>query len=511
LGELHWKSCIRFIPDIEKFGIEVLGSVNYSRGVLKSRVRETLVCGVLCDNECSAPFLGRGYDDDGVWKDGLALAKLDQCMRSTDFTYDMLVRAADCYLSRCPLTVGLGVMSEHDVINGVDGCRFIDAMRMDTSVGLPFKGPKLRFFRGEAGKRKLGLELALMVDRMEECYLRGESFNIVFDETLKDEVVSKKKRRQGKARAFYVAQAAFIYLQKKYFGTIVKFMQENGLNFEMAIGVDTKSSEWRVFYDFITAFKKFMANDFKKFDKSLAAVLILMAFYVLICIAKQSGRYDSDDIKVMWGIAFDVAFPLVSSGGDLIRINGSSPSGHALTVIVNSVCVSLMLRFAFYTLYPGLDFNDHVHLLTYGDDNMMGVSDSVPLFDNYNVQRILVSVGISIVPADKDNPEYDSSYTPFEDVTFLKRKFVEYRGRMCCPIDMATIRKLFSMYVDEGSLSPQDHTFIVCDEALHELVQHGEEVYSYWEPRVKDALHLAGIDRELVGFHQRWDLLGAKY
>jgi hypothetical protein len=156
-------------------------------------------------------------------------------------------------------------------------------------------------------------------------------------------------------------------------------------------------------------------------------------------------------------------------------------------------------------------FREAIRLKTYGDDHAATVKAVYSNFNHLSLQKHLAEKGILLVPADKDKKEFDAPFIDKSQVTFLKRRFVSYKGRVCCPIEMQTIYKMLSMYVDEGTLTPEEHTFAAADEAMDELVQHGEEEYLRWEPLVKKALLEAGIFQELDGFQLRWDKLEDRY
>jgi hypothetical protein len=517
VGPLHVKSCINFIEGgrlaVINSGIDVVGTVDYTRGDLISRVKETKICGKVCENVFSAPVLKRGYYN-GVWLDPNAKALLDRMDRSTLFSEQELLKPIEDFLDRVPEDLSsLGVLTDQCAVNGVAGCRFIDGMKMSTSVGLPFEGPKNKFFFGSPGNLEPGPEISFMIEQMLGKYKRGESCGVIFKASLKDEVVSKKKFETGKTREFTVAPAAFIYLQKKYFGTLVKLFQTHGFNFENSIGIDTKSIEWAMLRDYLTEggeIEDLMAGDYKTFDKKLCAVVMMAAFEVLIQIAKKSRMYDGEEILIMRGIAHDTCYSYVSVGGDITQVNGCGPSGHALTVVINSICNSLMLRCAFFNVYPLKRFRDHVKLSTYGDDNIAGIK-GVPLFNNFTVSEYLLSKGVYLVPADKNNPAFVSPYIALHECTFLKRVFEEREGVVYCPIEMATIEKLLSMYVDEGTLSHEEHTLRVANEALDELVQYGRCIFDDYKVRIDNALSSVGLLADTPSFDFRWNSLKSKY
>ncbi len=148
---------------------------------------------------------------------------------------------------------------------------------------------------------------------------------------------------------------------------------------------------------------RFIAGDYSKFDKRMIADFVLAAWEVILMILEAAG-WSIEELCVVAGIAYDCSFPLTNIIGDLVEFFGTNPSGHPLTVIINSIVNALYMRYAFTVLHPNgttEDFKKFVRLITYGDDNAGAVSKEAPWFNHTAVQEVLAAIGVTYTMADK--------------------------------------------------------------------------------------------------------------
>jgi hypothetical protein len=197
---------------------------------------------------------------------------------------------------------------------------------------------------------------------------------------------------------------------------------------------------------------------------------------LLIDLAAKAG-YSEEQLEIMRGIATEICFPLFEFNGEYIQLFGSIPSGHPLTVFLNNLCNSILLRYAFYELNPNIrsDFDEHVAVLCYGDDNKMSVKDDC-VFDHTSVANVLAKVGINYTMADKS-----AESIPFihaSEATFLKRGAVwnDELKQYMAPIELATISKMLHC-TRAGQNSPEESAGQAIDMALLEFFYHGKDVY----------------------------------
>lgn len=243
-----------------------------------------------------------------------------------------------------------------------------------------------------------------------------------------------------------------------------------------------QSLEWQRIYEFITEFgrERIVAGDYSKFDKRMPANVILAAFGIIERICTRAG-YTDDELNVVRGIAYDTAYPVVDFHGDLIEFYGSNPSGHPLTVIVNGLANSLYMRYCYIVLRPlgeaARPFRENVRLMTYGDDNIMGVSEACPWFNHTAIQTTLQNVDIGYTMADKDAESVP--YINIDQANFLKRTWrwdPEVRA-FVAPLDRTSLNKMLTVCVQKANVSPEAHAVEVIGTAVREFFWYGREEF----------------------------------
>ena len=206
---------------------------------------------------------------------------------------------------------------------------------------------------------------------------------------------------------------------------------------------------------------------------------ILAAFDVIINVLRDAGWMEKEFLVVQC-IAYDVAFPVCSINGDLIEFFGTNPSGHPLTVIINSLVNSLYMRYCYRAMNPEQkvsDFQKHVALFTYGDDNTMGVSKSQGWFNHTSIQACLAHISVEYTMADKQSESVP--YINISETSFLKRKW-RWDDRMkcyLCPLEEESIFKSLTVWVPSDTLDKYSQFVRVVESAVQEYFFYGEEKF----------------------------------
>lgn len=374
-------------------------------------------------------------------------------------------------------------LSRVEILSGIDGIRFIDAMNLNTSMGFPLDGVKRNHLDDlpstEEHSRPLDWKNPIFwteLENMEQTYLEGKMCHPIFKACLKDEptVIGKNKVR--------VFEAAPVVLQmaiRKYFLPVARLISLHPLESECAVGINCFSLEWQQMHKHITTFgdDRILAGDYEKWDLRLPAQLIACAFDIFLSIAKASGNYSERDLYIMRGIASDVSMPTVSYNGTLVQLHGSNPSGQNLTAYINSICNSLLVRVGFFHCCGVQDFRKSCKIMTYGDDLIGCVSTNVRNFDHVvyaNYLRDHCDMGFTM-------PDKVSLPIPFlniSDVDFLKRKSV-YSDELGVHVGALALSSIYkSLYCVKGKKYLEaDILSGVITGALHELFFHGKEIY----------------------------------
>jgi hypothetical protein len=397
----------------------------------------------------------------------------------------------------------LEVYTQEVALNGVDGVTFVDMLNVSTSAGNPFKKSKKHFLTiGESGKiESIDEIIQNRIDKIEECYSSGKRFHPQFCGHLKDEPTPVRKVNLGKTRVFTGGEFAWSVVVRRYLLSHIRLIQNNPYAFEAMPGIVAQSKEWGTLYNYLVKFgkHKIIAGDYGKFDKKMAAAFILSAFRILERLAQAAG-WSEEDLQYIRCIAYDTAFPTIDFNGDLIEIQGN-PSGHPLTVIINCLVNSLYMRYAFYYVSkkPLSSFRKYINLATYGDDNIMGVSDECPEFTHTRISVIMKLIGVDYTMAEKEAESVP--YIHIDDASFLKRKFVydEDVGAIVCPLDHSSIDKMLTSRLDEGTLDARAHAICVIETAVREYFFYGkgkfEDRVSFFKQLICDCNLLDWVER----------------
>jgi hypothetical protein len=367
-------------------------------------------------------------------------------------------------------------------LNGAPGVTYCDKMNRKTSAGCPYKCPKKRFlvFTDETTSTDVDVvdEIKDEVRRIISTYIRNERVHPVYCGHLKDEPVTFEKAEAGKTRVFTASSLAHTLVVRMYLLSVIVHLQNNRFTYELGPGTIVQSLEWQKIYEFLTEFgtDRIVAGDYSKFDKRMPANVILAAFEIIENICIRAG-YAQDDINVVRGIAYDTAYPLVDFHGDLIEFYGSNPSGHPLTVIVNGLANSLYMRYCYTVLRPigeaPRKFRDNVRLMTYGDDNIMGVSNKCPWFNHTAIQATLQAVDIGYTMADKEATSVP--YIHISEANFLKRTWRQDDdiGALVAPLDRSSLNKMLTVCVHKANVSQEAHAVEVIGTAVREFFWYG--------------------------------------
>lgn len=501
-GELHYKSVFRYI---ENGSARVYGSFVGGLSQMKSRVGLNPIGPLLGFNtpKYGKPVLS-GWEPKRK-------AALDLVNPVTNLDVDILNQATKDYFDSVikDLPAGsldmLKVYGKFTAINGADGVAYVDKINRNTSAGLPFRKKKRHFAtsipseHGVTDPIKFDPIIMDRVDSMLEKYSKGLRVHPVFSSTFKDEALPKEKIAMKKTRVFTAAPVDYTIIMRMFFLSSIRLIQNNRFAFESGAGTVAQSTEWQDIYFYLIKFgkNKIVAGDYKAYDKRMPAIVILRAFQILIDLCKLSGNFDKTQLDIMRTLAYDTAFPLVDYFGDLVEFYGGNPSGHPLTVIINSIANSIYMRYCFISLNPTDEtycFKDYVNLYTYGDDNIMGVSDDVEWFNHTAIAECLSNVDITYTMAEKTAESVP--YIHINEASFLKRSFVYDKDidAVICPLEFASIEKMLSVWVRSKTICEEEQIMATVSSANMEYFWYGKETYEAKQIEFREAISLLGLD-----------------
>lgn len=380
----------------------------------------------------------------------------------------------------------LVTLSNKAAVNGLPGVMYIDRLTTNTSMGFPWNCTKKKYILPDICEKypegiTFGPEIWSMVETIEKTYDEGKRFFPIFSGHLKDEATPLKKVEIKKTRLFTGSSLPWSIVVRKKMLSFVRLLQKNKFVFEAGPGTVCQSSEWGTIYSYLTEFgtDRIVAGDYGKFDKRMLSDFILAAFEIISNIYKRAG-FSDQECRVLMCIGNDIAFPLSNINGDLVEFFGTNPSGHPLTVIINSIVNSLYMRYCYMSQNPKNEvrsFKQNVHLFTYGDDNIMGVSRKTDWFNHTAIKDTLATIGVEYTMADKE-----SESTPFisiNDCSFLKRKWIwndDVRNYVC-PLEEDSIIKSLTMWVPSKTIDCYKQMVSVISSANSEYFFYGRKKF----------------------------------
>lgn len=509
MHDLHWKSVFHKIPG----NMKVFGSfakADSFRAAPKSRVVETVTCEAAQDEGFILQHTKPTMTGSIPWEiaatpcaaitGNMDHAVIEQC--AVTFANELIagVKETEFACQMHPLT-------DIQAVNGIPGVRFMDGINRGSSIGPPRGGSKRRFLRelthDEDPKEEYpeGVmyvdEIMREVAMIESEYARGERHGVVFKEQLKDEGVTFKKAKMGKTRVFSIAPASWSHVVRKNLLPFIRVMQSNPLLFEAAIGINPTSAQWAELRDYLTHFglTTNVAGDYGNYDKRMYGYLIIQAFRIITDILKACGCSD-EQIRSVHCIGADTAYAYHDYQGDLVQFFGSNPSGHPLTVIINSLVNALYMRYCYVKLNPKSEcvtFKENVHLITYGDDNEMNVSLNCSWFNHTAIQRVLASIEVVYTMADKDAPS--EPFIHFSEVSFLKRKWVfEPEAEIwLAPLEWASLAKALTIGTLSDAVCPQEQAAQTVRNVALEMFHHGRADFDENIAKLRRIISKSGI------------------
>jgi hypothetical protein len=516
-SEIHYKSAVRFLPPpaaIKAFG-SVVGRVTPTSDVVDTIISPHVeeVMGV--PNEWGPPSFKEGYPYQA------SLAFSANC--SAGVSPVLLEKSKKDYLAPLLETVKKKLwqgdncpqpLTRMQTVCGIDGKRYIDKMPPNTSVGYPLNKCKRDFLTMYAPDDYPDFQCPAELDqrfwdeteKMRDCFRRDVRYYAIFQACLKDEPTPKIKK---KVRVFQSAPIALQLMLRMYFLPIARFMSLNSILSECAVGVNSQGPEWEELTQFMRKFgeDRILAGDYSKYDLRMPAQLVLAAFDVMISIATEC-KYSAEDIAFMHYLAHEVAYPILAINGDLIQLFGSNPSGHNLTVYINSIVNSLLLRcgyFALVTRAKPKPFRSAVAISTYGDDFKGSVRSGFDWFNHISFAKFLSEHDIVLTMPDKSSTP--TKYMRDADADFLKRKNIyipEIRHHVGA-LDDSSIFKSLHTVLRSPALTPQQSAAQNLDGAMREWFFHGRSVYDQRREQLQKVAELAQISHVCTELTKTFD------
>lgn len=462
------------------------GQIRTNRSaVIESPISQTVTELTGDERKHGAPVYLNDWSPSAVWLDATGHAK-QFSMKSIDEATGDYIKGMISVLDKHPeWKEEIMIVPDPVVINGFDGVKGYGALNFNASIGLPECRPKKEFLvdtdqviPGITCNRTYNADIMKKYHDMEAQLKTGVRVYSPFRINVKDEAT---KLTSAKVRIFSGGENSLLMLLRKYFLSASAFMQKHMELFESAVGANCYGRDWDRLKAHITKFgtKRIIAGDYSKFDQYVINAITLASFKILIALCMWAG-YDAEDLIVMQGLATEVCNPIYEMNGVWLTLGSSTASGHSLTVVINGLNNCIYMRMAYYGLRPvkwKKPFKDCVALMTYGDDNVMSVSEECDWFNHTAIQKWFGGYGITYTMAEKD--EASVPFIDIDDATFLKRRWVWDDDMKIhrCPLEKQSIFKMLHTVQKSKVVTVEQQVGDILQTANREFFQHGKQEF----------------------------------
>jgi len=550
-AEIHYKSAFGYFPELKdghpynRPDCEIAGTLNGHRRRPVSKLVASPISAYLSEkhgirSEKLPPPKKPGWVPQRLHIEGVSSE--DKSRQPTH----LIMAAAEAYYQQVVgvMPEKMEVLSDDEAVNGDFSRPYVDGMNMNSSGGLGFEGPKRNYHDPDnfqlvtRADGSIGINVRFIKEVYEEmreyenCYRNGHRRPAIFVAVDKDELLSAQKVKDGKVRQIFTSPLAFTILVRKYLLNFISVLQTHREVSEVAVGINAMGLHWGALRSYLTKFggKTCFNGDFKGYDKSVVSGKILSA--VLDVIYRLVGpRLPKDDDRIiLGGLLSEMMNPLFDFHGTLVTFN-MNPSGNPITVIINCIANSIVARSMWAVLHPivGLNeyilmmydvdddekrfkdqclllmeifnkdeglfhealksFKEKVHLITYGDDNGVNVSEDVPWFNHTSFAAAASIFGIEYTHADKsDSRLVRVPYKSIDDVTFLKRSFrLDPETKLVmAPLDPDSFANMLAWNRKHHILTQEALTASSLESWILESAQHGRDYYNTVQDIVSD-------------------------
>jgi hypothetical protein len=373
----------------------------------------------------------------------------------------------------------------------------------DTSPGYPYRlagdvGKKGLFGSGDQYELKGEKCAALREDvaRIIDAAKRNVRLAHLFVDFLKDELRPLHKVEHGATRAISGAAVDYTIAVRMYFGAFLAAMFSHHTESGMAPGIN-HYTEWSELANNMVKFggEKVFGGDFSRFDASEQPYVHMHILgYINRWYKFNNPDWCKEDEQVRDILWLDLIHSRHLTGLNgrmehIVQWNKSLPSGHPLTTPVNSLYSLITLTACYVHSLPNRDVRDmwnYVYICTFGDDNIVALSDTVAeVFNQTTVAKKMDELFGLVYTSDKKEAEL-IKYESIEDITFLKRSFSRQPiGGSAWSAPLVKESFLYTPYWYKNSRDQRGDLYENMTHCLGEMCLHEESVWETYFPPIE--------------------------
>lgn len=384
------------------------------------------------------------------------------------------------------------VLTDDEAVSGIEGDAFMAPINRRSSPGYPLNREK----RGLPGKMrwlgdaeyKLDPGIREKMKQVEENAKNNVRTPTIWTDTLKDERRPLEKVRVAKTRVFAAGPMVFTLVFRKYFLGFAAHCAKNRIDNEISIGTNFYSLDWtRTAKRLRSKGDKVIAGDFSNFDGTL--VLEILAEVVeIVNKFYDDGEENAQIRRVLWR---EIVNSVHVCGDNVYLWTHSQPSGCPITAILNSLYNSISMRYVWLTVMPEeyctmKAFNEHVAMVSYGDDNCVNISDAViDRFNQLTIAEGYKEMGMTYTDETKSGDMIP--YRSLGEISYCKRGFQwnEDEHQYIAPLELSVVLEMVNWV--RGDFDNEERTVENMETSAFELSLHGREIFDQWIGKYKQA------------------------
>jgi len=392
-------------------------------------------------------------------------------------------------------SIGKRTLTFEEAVLGISTIDYCDAIPRNTSSGYPYAMPG-GLCEGKAGKtvffgegEQYDLNNQNCLDLKERVAFRMENLKkgirneVIFMDFAKDERRPIAKVDEGKTRMINACPLDHLIEVRQLFMSFAIWIQQNRIDNGICVGANPYSDEWHKLATMLKSKGPSVdAGDFSEFDYSELTPIL---WSILHIINKWYNNEDGNNLarETAW---YEVVNSVHINGSYVYHLVSSLPSGHPLTVIINSMYVQLVFRYVWIMLHrnnvESIEmFNEHLYVASYGDDNVHNKSRyAESIMTEERLIELFKMIGLKYTNERKDDQV--RKFRTLADVAFLKRSFRFDAAIMkyVAPLTLDTILE-FVYWTKKGS-QKEEITRQNVDNCLMELSLHDESTFNKYAP-----------------------------
>lgn len=423
--------------------------------------------------------------------------------KTKDFPTHILTQVEDVIWNKffqalTPNIINARKFTPEEAVRGLDGIEGYEPMSLNTSAGYPWtisgSTSKDGWINIIDDKVSLHPELLKELERKEQLRKQGIVPITYFVDTLKDERKLKEKiTKAGATRVFCASPQDYtIAMRQNLLHFCAAFMQKR-YQLMHAVGINVHGMEWTHLYNKLTHFglDNIFSLDYSNFGPAFNAKVAKIAANIMI-------RWTMENVKgvdkaELESLLYECIQSVHICGNTVYRQTCGSPSGAAITTIINSLVNLIYLHVAWLLIVGNIEnvweeFYSNVCIFVYGDDVIMSVSDKyLARFNAQTIHNEFGRWGIVSTMADKEG-EIVASMN-IKDVSFLKRKWVLHPYRhhtYLAPLDWRSVSDIVQWVW--RSPDKREATYVNAEAAVLEAYEHGPQKFQEFKCKVNKHL-----------------------